>query len=167
MRALLNAWPLAALAASAAMLAVAHGFQTFGHLAPCHLCLKQREAYWAAMALAALFSVLWLAGRRRLALGAGGVVLAAAFLYGAYWAGFQAGAEWKWWPAPESCASAGPVSAGAMTAFLRGTGGFSGPRCDQASWVFLALSMAGWNFLVSLGLAKLSLFSAFGARKAR
>jgi disulfide bond formation protein DsbB len=163
----LNAWPFAALAASAIMLAIAHAFQTFDHLAPCHLCLKQREAYWIAMALAAVFSGLWLAGRRLAALRVGGVVLALAFLYGAYWAGFQAGAEWKWWPAPESCASAGPVSSGAMAAFLRGTGGFSGPRCDQATWVFLGLSMAGWNFLISLGLAKLSLFSAFCARKAR
>ena len=41
----LKRWPFFALLASAAMLAVAHGFETFGHLAPCHLCLKQREGH--------------------------------------------------------------------------------------------------------------------------
>ena len=41
-------WPAAALLASAAMLAVAHAFETFGGLEPCHLCLQQRTAYWIA-----------------------------------------------------------------------------------------------------------------------
>jgi disulfide bond formation protein DsbB len=27
------------------------------------------------------------------------------------------------------------------------------PRCDKAAWVFLGLSMAGWNALISLKLA--------------
>ena len=35
-----------------ATLAVAHAFQTFGHLAPCELCLHQREGYWLALAVA-------------------------------------------------------------------------------------------------------------------
>ena len=37
--------------ASAAMLATAHAFQTFGHLAPCTLCLKQREVYWVVLTI--------------------------------------------------------------------------------------------------------------------
>jgi len=161
LRAALKAWPFAALFASAVMLAVAHAFQTFGHLAPCHLCLKQREVYWAALAIGVVFAGLWLAGLRGRVQVVGGVMLGLAFLYGAYLAGRQAGAEWKWWAAPASCTAAGPVGANAMAAFLRGAGGFSGPRCDQAAWVFLGASMAGWNFLISLGLAASSFLSAF------
>ena len=44
-------WPLIAALASLAMLAAAHAFETFGHLAPCDLCLKQRTVYWVAAAL--------------------------------------------------------------------------------------------------------------------
>jgi disulfide bond formation protein DsbB len=34
-------------------------------------------------------------------------------------------------------------------------------RCDEVSWRFLGLSLAGWNVLVSLGLAAVA---AWGAR---
>ena len=43
-----TAWPVLAALASAAMLAAAHAFETFGGYAPCMLCLRQREVYWAA-----------------------------------------------------------------------------------------------------------------------
>ena len=33
-------------------------------------------------------------------------------------------------------------------------------RCDQAAWRFLGLSLAGWNVLVSLGLACVGLWGA-------
>ena len=33
------------------------------------------------------------------------------------------------------------------------------PACDKAAWVFLGLSMAGWNALASLGLTALSLLA--------
>jgi len=35
-------WPWVALLGSVAMLAIAHAFETFGRLAPCELCLKER-----------------------------------------------------------------------------------------------------------------------------
>jgi disulfide bond formation protein DsbB len=35
-------------------------------------------------------------------------------------------------------------------------------RCDEASWRFLGLSFAGWNAMVSAGLA---LVAAFGATR--
>jgi len=47
-------WTAFALAASLGMLGAAHAFERFGGLAPCNLCLKQREAYWAAVAVAAI-----------------------------------------------------------------------------------------------------------------
>ena len=51
-------WTAFALAASLALLGAAHAFERFGGLAPCNLCLKQREVYWGAVAIA-LVATLW------------------------------------------------------------------------------------------------------------
>jgi disulfide bond formation protein DsbB len=156
---ILRRWPIFALVISAAMLAAAHGFQTFGHLAPCHLCLKQREVYWAAMAVSAAAIVAGLTPVRGVATRIGCAVLALVFAYGVYLAGFHAGAEWHWWTAPVTCASTGPVNLSALKALLAG-GGAHQPACDQAPWVFLGLSMAGWNCLISVGLVVVSALAA-------
>ena len=152
-------WPVAALIASMAMLAAAHAFETFGKLAPCTLCLKQREVYWAAAGLSllavALARTAWSERVRRPL----NLLLALVFLYGAGLAAYHAGAEWKWWPGPTTCASgaaaAAGVSADAMAGLMNGAK-VNVPHCDVAAWVFAGLSMAGWNALISLGLAGLS-----------
>ncbi len=54
LRSVTRRWPWWALFASALMLAIAHAFERFGGLAPCLLCLKQREVYWTAMGVAAV-----------------------------------------------------------------------------------------------------------------
>lgn len=150
-----RSWPWAALIISAAMLGVAHAFETFGHLAPCTLCLKQREVYWAAMAVAAVGAAIGIF-TARLARPVC-AILAAAFLVGAGIAVWHAGAEWKFWPGPKECASTNvTVTTADMQRFLSG-GGTKIPHCDQAPWVFLGLSMAGWNALISLGLVGVSL----------
>jgi disulfide bond formation protein DsbB len=161
LRHLLDRWRLCALAASAAMLAIAHGFETFEGLAPCTLCLRQREVYWVAGAVALAAMVLVrLAGGPRLR-AACDAILGLIFLTGAGVAAYHAGAEWKLWPGPQACSSAGGagVSAGDMSALLNGAK-IKPPACDKAAWVFLGLSMAGWNALVSLALAALSLLAA-------
>jgi disulfide bond formation protein DsbB len=153
-------WPIFAFAASAAMLAIAHAFQTFGHLAPCHLCLKQREVYWAALAISAIAVIGSLTPFAGPATRIGSLILALAFAYGAYLAGSHAGAEWKWWPAPATCSSSGAgVSAAALKALLMGAAA-QAPACDRAPWRLLGLSMAGWNCLASVGLTCLSLTAA-------
>jgi len=163
---ILKRWPVFALAISAAMLGVAHAFQTFGHLAPCHLCLKQREVYWAAMGVAAIAILAMFTRLGAPAPRIASLILAAVFAYGVYLAGFHTGAEWKWWPAPASCSTTGAtVSAADLKALLRGASA-PGPACDQAPWRLLGLSMAGWNFLVSLGLTGSSLAAALRKAKA-
>lgn len=157
-------WPLAALLASATMLAIAHGFETFGHLAPCTLCLKAREVYWVAMAVAAVVIVASRlpGGPRWRTLGCW--ALALVFAVGVGVAVYHAGAEWKFWPGPKTCASGGAgASAGSMAALLRGEA-IAPPACDKAVWVFLGLSMAGWNGLVSFALTAFSVYSARLAR---
>jgi disulfide bond formation protein DsbB len=153
-----RSWPYGALLISALMLGVAHAFETFGHLLPCTLCLKQREVYWAAMAIAAA-GVVGGFFTTRLARPVC-AILAAAFLVGAGVAIWHAGAEWKFWPGPKECASTNAtVTMADMQRFLAGQRG-GVPHCDQAPWVFLGLSMAGWNALISLGLAGASLAAA-------
>ncbi|HEY2709625.1 MAG TPA: disulfide bond formation protein B [Caulobacteraceae bacterium] len=156
----LKRWPIFALVASAAMLAAAHGFETFGHLPPCHMCLKQREAYWIAAGVAAAAIALGLTPLQGRAIRIGAALLAIAFVYGAYWAGWQAGAEWKWWSAPVTCSSTGVrVTLQDLKELMAGRGAAM-PACDKAAWVFLGISMAGWNFLASVGLALASVAAA-------
>ena len=45
----LRHWLATVVVTSAAMLAIAHAFETFGGLEPCHMCLQQRTVYWIAM----------------------------------------------------------------------------------------------------------------------
>ncbi|MDB5475737.1 MAG: disulfide bond formation protein DsbB [Phenylobacterium sp.] len=163
---ILDRWRLTALLVSALMLAIAHGFQTFGGYQPCTLCLRQREVYWVAGALALAFMILVRlpggARLRQLSCWALGLV----FLAGCGIAVYHAGAEWKFWPGPSTCSSAGGaggVSAASMQALINGAK-IRPPACDQAAWVFAGLSMAGWNALASLGLAVLSFAAALRER---
>lgn len=161
-------WAAWALFASAVMLAIAHAFETFGGLAPCLLCLKQREVYWAAMGVAAAGLVLQYLFRRPALVRLVSAALALVFLVGMGIAIWHAGAEWKWWPGPEACAvdPKATFSAGGIDDFLGGAEQKT-PSCDVALWHFLGLSMAGWNVLISLKLAVLSVLAAtgFGGRK--
>jgi len=160
----LDRWRLTALLSSALMLAIAHAFERFGGLAPCMLCLKQREVYWVAgtVALAAMILVRVAPQRRWRVLS--DLLLGVIFLTGFGIAVYHAGAEWKFWPGPTVCAAGGGrPSAAAMAALLEGKT-VKGPSCEQAAWVFLGLSMAGWNALVSL---KLTILSLLAARKER
>lgn len=156
---LLVRWPLLALIASAAMLATAHIFQRLGY-APCLLCLKQREVYWVAGAVAlgvmVVTRVVLKSARWRAVLN---LILGAIFLVGVGVAVYHAGVEWKFWPGPEACAPDSGVSADDIGALLAGEE-VELPACDKPAWVFLGLSMAGWNALASLALAVLSLAAA-------
>lgn len=149
-------WPWLALLASLLMLAIAHAFETFGHLSPCELCLKQRDIYWGAAAFCAL-GLAWRATRRppdptRLL----DTVLVLIFLVSALVAFYHAGVEWKLWAGPASCSGgAARVDPAEMARLLSGAR-MTLPSCDRPAWVFLGLSMAAWNGLASLILAALS-----------
>ncbi len=151
-------WPLIALLVSVAMLATAHAFERFAYYLPCQLCLRQREVYWAAIAMAATGLVLWNFRQNRRFLVAFNVMLALVFLTGAVVAAFHAGVEWKLWPAPTGCVD------GAVDVMSVDIGAIdertATASCLDAPWHFLGLSMAGWNAIVSLGLAVTSFWAA-------
>jgi len=153
-----RAYALLAGLTSAAMLATAHIFQRFGY-EPCDLCLRQREVYWIALPLA--LGGWWLQARRP---ELGRVIVALlvlVFLVGFGVALYHAGAEWKWWPGPETCGAGGSADAAGIDALLRGET-VRNLRCDEAAWRMVGISMAGWNALVSLGLAALGLLALAG-----
>lgn len=153
-------WPRWALLACVLMLAGAHAFETFGHMAPCELCLKQRDVYWFAMAVAAAGSLLGFTRFRGVATRIANVALALLFLLGAGVAGYHAGVEWKFWPGPAECTGgAGGVTAADLAALLNGAKAKM-PDCDKPAWIYLGISMAGWNCLISLGLALASAAAA-------
>jgi disulfide bond formation protein DsbB len=147
-----------ALIFSLLMLAIAHGFETFARLAPCELCLKAREIYWAAAGVAAVLALSRLTPLK--VPRASNLLLAAVFLGGTALAAYHAGVEWHFWSGPKSCTGGNvQVSLADMTRLLNG-GPVAAPACDKAAWSWLGLSMAGWNFLVSLTLTVLSALAA-------
>jgi disulfide bond formation protein DsbB len=155
--------PIAAAAIVAVLgLATIGGFYFFQYvvgLAPCPLCLEQREAYYISVPLAVL---LWLGasyGAQRKVLLLGFLVIAAAMLWNTGLSTYHAGIEWKWWPGPQECT--GPMNnVGAATDLLKQLNSFSPIRCDEAAWRFLGLSLAGYDVLVSLALAIVALWGA-------
>ncbi|MGD2131353.1 MAG: disulfide bond formation protein B [Maricaulaceae bacterium] len=154
-------WPGVAAAVSAAMLATAHTFEALGY-EPCLLCLRQREVYWGVLWIAGASAWFWARHPEGRIARAAQVLVGTAFLTGAIIAGYHAGVEWKFWPGPAACAlsNLNNVSADSIAAAL----GAGGPAvvCDEAAWrdPILRLSMAGWNALISIGLAVASFLAA-------
>jgi disulfide bond formation protein DsbB len=165
----LRRWLWVALLSSALMLAIAHAFETFGGLAPCLLCLQQRDVYWTAMGVAAVGIALGftpLNDRFERLFAAG---LAVIFLVGMGISIRHAGAEWGWWPGPAACAAnRTSVTAADMAKLLSGAR-LNMPSCEDAAWrdPVVHLSMAGWNALISLKLAFWSAVAAMGWRPGR
>ena len=162
-------WTAFALAASLGLLGAAHAFERFGGLAPCNLCLKQREVYWGAVAIA-LIATLWhlvsrgSRGTPRIA----AFLLAVVFATGTITAVFHMGGELKWWDLPATCSGGGDINLESLAALALGTGPIEKvAMCDAVTWHFLGLSMAGWNALISASLAVFSLLAAKRPKDAR
>lgn len=141
------------LFASAALLGGALAFQYLGGYAPCVLCHWQRYAHAAAIVFA--FAALLLPRVRLPLLALAGL----AEFAGMGVAGFHVGVEMHWWQGTAECGSAvgGASSIEELRARL-----LAQPvvRCDEVAWSLFGVSMAGYNFLASLGLGVLALASS-------
>jgi disulfide bond formation protein DsbB len=166
-RAVVDHWLFWALFASALMLATAHAFETFGGYAPCTLCLRQREVYWVAGTVALAGALATRAANVARFRWLFDAALALIFAVSVGYAVYHSGAEWKWWPGPTTCASAGGggVSLDSLAAVANGTAKIRPPACDEAAWRLLGLSMAGWNVLISLKLVFWSVWATLSDRK--
>jgi disulfide bond formation protein DsbB len=147
-----------ALVVAAATIVAALGFEHLGGYLPCPLCLEQRYAYYAGVPVLFAALVVLSAGHRRTAALLFALV-ALAFLANAGLGVYHAGAEWRFWPGPDSCAGAQEIttSAGGLLDVLPNTNVI---RCDEAAWRFAGISLAGWNVVVSIAVAALSLRAA-------
>ena len=128
---------LLALAIPGGLLAGAYiGQYAFG-LYPCEMCWWQRYPHFAALGFALLSFVI---APPRVWIALAGLAVITSGLIG----GFHAGVEYHWWEGITACAQTGS----AMDALDIG----SAPvvRCDAAPWSLLGISLAGWNFLISV-----------------
>lgn len=140
---------LAALG-SLSLLLAAFAFQHLGGMAPCKMCIWQRYPHAVAVAVGAL--ALFLHLRILITLGA----LAA---FGTAGIGaFHAGVEQGWWEGPATCSS-GPVDSLSTDDLMEQIMSAPLVRCDEIPWELFGISMAGWNMIVSLGLAGLWLLA--------
>ena len=139
----------------------AFSFQYVGGYLPCPLCLQQRYAYYAAIPALFLALVLVSADRRGLAALVFALV-ALAFLANAGLGVYHAGAEWKFWPGPDTCAGAQGLSTSAGSLLERAETARV-VSCVDPQWHFLGLSFAGWNVVTSLALAWGSAVATMGS----
>ena len=120
----------------------------YAGFAPCELCLKQRWAYYAAILVSA---ILLLTARTSEAMMRNGLLLLALFWAGSMVFGiYHSGVEWHWWPGPSTCTGTGDLSLGLPD--------LTKPvvMCDTPAIRIFGLSLAGWNAVISLALAILS-----------
>lgn len=163
-RFLLRWWALLAFVAAGAMLGAAHWFEAQG-LAPCPLCLKQREVLWAVLAVAGPAVVWTLISRAKGTPRLAAFFLFALFATGAIVATYHAGGEQGWWALPATCLGVtGPIDTTDLLAQLQAPQ--TGPSCADIAWSWLGLSMAAWNAILSAGLAAVSLVATARPRDA-
>jgi disulfide bond formation protein DsbB len=132
---------------SAALLFGAFGFEYIGGLLPCQLCLWQRWPH----ALAVLLGVLALAVPYRIWPILAGIAALSTAAIGI----FHFGVEQTWWEGLASC-TVDAMANVSLDDLLNTQITVGAPvRCDAIAWEFLGISMAGWNAILSLGLAGL------------
>lgn len=142
---------------SAAALIAAFALQYLADLAPCPLCVWQRYPHLAVIALG-LVGWRWRPAPM--------LALAALLLVGSTGlAAYHVGIEQGWWALPAGCVTGQGASS---VEELRRMLADAPPTCDQVSFTLVGLSLAGWNGVISLGLAGYAAAAlVFGRRAAR
>jgi len=136
---------LTAAGGSAAVLLGALAFQYIGGLAPCTLCIWQRWPHLVAVLIG--LAALAVRGPVLPVLGAVAALTTAGI------GAFHAGVEWGWWAGLASC-SAGSIAGISTADLLNPDVIVAAPvRCDAVAWSLAGISMAGWNAVISVGLA--------------
>lgn len=133
-----------ALLLPAALLAGAYGSQYIGGLYPCEMCWWQRYPHFAAVGIALVAFVVGNPGYRNALVALAALAIATS---GAI-AGFHAGVEYGWWEGLTQCTS---TISGTGDDLLKSIMKAPLIRCDVAPWTLFGISLAGYNFLLSLG----------------
>ena len=133
-----------ALLLPAALLAGAYGSQYIGGLYPCEMCWWQRYPHFAAVGIAAVAFAVGNSGYRRALVALAALAIATSGLI----AGYHAGVEYGWWEGLTACTS---TFTGTGDELLKSIMNAPLIRCDVAPWTLFGISLAGYNFLLSLG----------------
>ena len=163
-----NAAAMAALVVAfigAATIAGAWFLELVMKLKPCPLCLEQRWPYYIGVPLALIVALAAWRKAPRIIVAGGFVALALLMLWGAYLGVFHAGIEWKLWAGPQECS--GAATLGPATDLMKRLQTINITRCDEASWRFLGISLAGYNAVISAALAAVALWGASAAARTR
>ena len=126
-----------------ALLGGAYASQYVGGLHPCEMCWWQRYPHMVAIALALLaFLAKGNAVTSRLFTILAAIAIAISGAIGL----FHAGVEYGWWEGVTACATVAESGGNALDAIM------NAPviRCDVAPWSLFGISLAGFNFLISL-----------------
>jgi disulfide bond formation protein DsbB len=155
----LQARPIAAAAIAvavggAATILGAWFFQYVLGYQPCALCLEQRYVYYFGIPLAVLILLGDRVGATRKVLLLALLVIAAGMIWNTGLSTYHAGVEWKLWPGPRDCT--GPLDSLSGGGLLGELQSIHVPRCDDAAWRFLGISLAGYDAVISLALAAIA-----------
>lgn len=135
------------LGVSVAVIVGAFLFQYVGHLEPCEICLVERWPYYAAIPLT-LVALAMHARPPLVWLGLIGLVLLISTGLGAY----HVGVEQHWIAGPTACTGSGIGVAKTIEELKRLLQNQQNVPCDVVQWTLFGISLAGFNFLISLGL---------------
>ena len=139
--------------AGTGILATALISEFWGALTPCALCLQQRWPYYIALPLTAL---IWV-GAHRAPIAFQGLLVPVGLIFalGAILGFYHAGVEYGLWAGPSGCGGWSvriETTADLLNAMARA----KPVRCDEAAFTLFGISMAGYNFFASSGLALLA-----------
>ena len=118
---------------------------------PCELCYLQRKPWYALIPIG--FALVLFASKDERTLLKAGLALALVLLVVSAGLGaWHAGIEWKWWKGPASCTASGMDFSVALPDLSKRV-----VLCDEAPLRILGLSLAGWNAVISLVVALVTL----------
>ena len=122
---------------------------------PCPLCLEQRYAFYFGIPLAIMVVLGERVGASRKVLLLALFAIMAGMIWNTGLSTYHAGVEWKFWPGPRDCSGTleGLSSPGSLLNDLQS---IHIPRCDDAAWRFLGISLAGYDVLISATLAAIA-----------
>jgi disulfide bond formation protein DsbB len=134
---------------SGALLLGAYYFQYVVDLAPCTLCHWQRYPHMVAIVAGLGAVATYQYPRVALVMV---LVAITALLTTAAIGFFHVGVEYRWWEGPQTCSGNVPTGL-TMEQLKKYLFGAKMVRCDETAWSMWGVSMAGWNALISAGLA--------------
>tara|TARA_B110000008_G_scaffold70710_1_gene71735 strand:- start:3143 stop:3595 length:453 start_codon:yes stop_codon:yes gene_type:complete len=124
------------------VLGLVHIIEALG-FEPCDLCLKQRWPWYISLILAIIPNFIFHNKNNYF------LLFISLFLFlNSLYAGWHAGIEWGFWEGPQTCTALKNNYSNNLLEVLKSSS--SAPQCNEASLRIFGLSLAGYNFIISL-----------------